>query len=61
MNDDKKSPKYKQTSLETANEMFKSAFLIKKARFAEQEPSLSETELNQKTANYFKNLSREEI
>jgi hypothetical protein len=47
----------KQTNLETANEMFKAAFLIKKERFAKLNPDLSEKELYQKTVAYFHKLS----
>lgn len=55
--DSKKAPTQKQTSLETANEMFKAAFLVKKTRFAEQNPHLTEEELNKKTALYFRELA----
>lgn len=55
---DPKAPsKRKQSSLETANEMFKDAFAMKRMRFAEANPDLSEEELNKKTAEYFRKLS----
>ncbi len=46
----------KQSSLETADEMFKAAFILKKTRFADEDPQLSEQELNKKTAEYFRSL-----
>lgn len=39
-----------QMSLETANEMYIAAFLVKKTRFSVENPSLTDVELNQKTA-----------
>lgn len=53
----KKPSLRKQTSLETANEMFKAAFLVKKTRFAEQNPHLTDEEINKKTAQYFRELA----
>ena len=50
-------PPRKQTSLETANEMWKDAFLIKKTRFATENPGLSDEELTKMTAAYFRKLS----
>jgi hypothetical protein len=47
----------KQTSLETANEMFKTAFQVKKSRIRTLNPELSDEDLNKKTALYFRNLS----
>lgn len=56
--DDKKKPSlHRQTSLETANEMFKAAFALKKARFLAENPELSEAELAKKTSEYFKKIS----
>ena len=49
--------KTKQTSLETANEMFKTAFLVKKTKFSTHDSSLSDAELNKKTADYFKKIN----
>jgi len=48
--------KMKQTSLETANEMYKDAFKIKMHTFAEKNPHLSEKELQAMTADYFRSL-----
>lgn len=53
------SKKRKQTNLETANAMFKDAFLVKKARFSHLHPELSEQELIRMTAAYFKKLNEE--
>ena len=53
----KKSPPQRQTSLETANEMFKTAFAVKKTQFLSQNPELSDAEITKKTAEYFKKLS----
>lgn len=50
----------KQTNLETANAMFKEAFLVKKTRFAKENPFLSESEINKLTADYFRNLPDED-
>lgn len=55
----KKAPPQKQTSLETANEMFKAAFLVKKTRFSQENPHLSEEELNKMTALYFRRLAEQ--
>jgi hypothetical protein len=43
--------------LETANEMFKAAFIIKKIRFAHQNPGLTKHELLEMTAAYFRKLA----
>lgn len=51
----------RQTNLETANAMFKNAFLMKKTRFAKENPSLSENEVDKMTADYFLHLPRENI
>ncbi len=51
--------KKKQTKLETADAMFKDAFLIKKARFSNLQPELTEAELIKRTAAYFKKLNEE--
>ncbi len=50
-------PLRKQTNLETADQMFKDAFLVKKTRFSHLHPDLSESELHQKTLTYFHKLS----
>ncbi|MGZ3775083.1 MAG: hypothetical protein ACXVCY_18935 [Pseudobdellovibrionaceae bacterium] len=56
----KKSSLKRQTSLdETANEMFKAAFPVKKTRFAQENPNLSEEEINKMTALYFRKLAEE--
>ncbi len=47
----------KQTSLQTADQMFKDAFLVKKTRFSHLYPHLSDQELQKATAEYFKNLN----
>lgn len=47
----------KQTNLETADAMFKDAFLVKKARFSHLYPELSDLELMKLTADYFKKLN----
>ncbi len=51
--------KRRQTNLETADAMFKDAFLVKMARFSHQNPKLSEAELIKMTAAYFKKLNEE--
>lgn len=51
--------KRKQTNLETADAMFKDAFLVKKARFSHLHPELSEQELVRMTAVYFKKLNED--
>ena len=53
-----KSSERKQTNLETANEMYKAAFLVKKTRLASQHPELTEEQLNQRTAEYLRNLDQ---
>ena len=58
----KKAPpqmKRRQTNLETADAMFKDAFLVKKARFSHLHPELSEPELLKMTAAYFRKLNEE--
>jgi hypothetical protein len=47
----------KQMPLETANEMFKTAFLVKKTKFSLENPKLNESEIMKITALYFKNLN----
>ena len=49
----------KQTSLETANEMYKMTFLVKKQKFSLQFPCLSESELQNKTVQYFLELQKD--
>ncbi len=49
--------KRKQTNLETADAMFKDAFIVKKARFSHLYPELSDLELMKLTAAYFKKLN----
>jgi hypothetical protein len=46
-------PQKRQSSLETANEMYKAAYQVKKMRFAEKNPQLTDQELNILTAKYF--------
>lgn len=53
----KPQPANQQSSLETANEMFKTAFQVKKSRIKTLNPDLSDEDLNKKTALYFRNLS----
>lgn len=45
------------SSLEMADQMFKDAFLVKKMKFAQENPQLSEADLKAKTAEYFRKLS----
>ena len=52
------SPK-RPTNLEMADQMFKDAFLVKKTRFSHLHPELSEKELHQMTAAYFRKLNEE--
>jgi hypothetical protein len=47
------------TALETANEMYKFAFLTKKHKFAKKFPDLSDKELHQKTVAYFVALPKD--
>jgi hypothetical protein len=47
----------KLSNLEAANEIFKAAFQIQKQRISEKLPHLSDTELQQKTADYFRALN----
>jgi hypothetical protein len=49
--------KRKQTNLETADQMFKDAFLVKKTRFSHLHPHLSDEELTKMTAEYFRRLN----
>jgi phage antirepressor YoqD-like protein len=49
----------KQTSLETANQMYKDAFFIKKTRFSHEHPELSNEELTKLTVDYFRKLNAE--
>jgi hypothetical protein len=49
--------KRKQTNLETADQMFKDAFLVKKTRFSHLHPELSDEELHRLTAEYFRKLA----
>ena len=58
MSSSNKEIKERQTSLETANEMYKAAFLMKKERFAKENPQLSEKELLEFTSAYFRNLHK---
>lgn len=55
---DKGNSRKKQTSLETANEMFKNAFQIKKMKFYNENSKLSDDELNAMTATYFKKMHK---
>lgn len=50
----------RQTNLETANAMFKDAFLVKRTRFAKENPGLTDTEIDKMTAEYFRNLPDED-
>jgi hypothetical protein len=52
------SPK-RQSNLETANEMYKMAFLVKKNKFSREFPKLTESEILQKTMKYFKELPKD--
>lgn len=49
-------PPRRRTSLEVANQMFKDAFIVKRTRFAAENPRLSERELDRLTAEYFAKL-----
>jgi hypothetical protein len=51
----------KQTNLETANEMYKAAFIVKKQKFTQENPKLSDAELNRKTADYFRRLAENPV
>jgi len=51
--------KKKQSNLETADQMWKDAFLIKKTRFSHLHPELSEKQLHKMTVEYFKKLNEE--
>lgn len=52
-------PASKPFPLETANEMYKFAFLTKKHQFAKKFPHLTEEELHQKTVTYFVALPKD--
>lgn len=54
-----KRPTRKQTNLETADQMFKDAFLVKRTRFSHLHPQLSEEDLHKMTVEYFKKLNTE--
>lgn len=51
-----KPKKSQQTVLETANQMYKDAWLVKRTRFQKLYPDLSSAELDKKTAQYFAQL-----
>lgn len=51
--------KKKQTNLETADQMWKDAFLVKKTRFSHLHPELSDEQLHKMTIEYFKKLNEE--
>lgn len=42
-----------------ANEMFKTAFAVKKQKLHQKFPQLSDSELNKKTVEYFRELSED--
>lgn len=48
----------KQTNLETANQMWKDAFAVKKMKFQIENPSLSQKEVHNITIDYFKSLNK---
>lgn len=54
----KKERKY--SSLEIANQMYKDAFAVKKQKFALLFPELTEQEIQEKTAAYFRKIAEEE-
>ena len=54
------APPQRQASLETANEMFKAAFAVKKTKLGKKNPELSEAELNAQTAQYFRRIAESE-
>ena len=56
----KTSPLKRQTNLETVNEMYKTAFLIKKERFTFENPELSDKEIFDLTLSYFRGLSEKD-
>lgn len=47
------------SNLEMANEMFKTAFAVKKQKLHQKFPQLSDSELNKKTVEYFRELSED--
>lgn len=51
-------PKRKQMNLETANQMWKDAFAVKKMKFKLENSSLSEQEIQNLTIDYFKSLHK---
>lgn len=55
---DKDNSRKKQSSLETANEMFKNAFQVKKMKFRQENLKLTDEELNVMTADYFKKMHK---
>ncbi len=42
-----------------ANEMYKAAFFIKKTKFSNQNPKLSDSEIHRMTVLYFQNISKD--
>lgn len=56
VSDSSKLKKPQQTSLETANQMYKNAWLVKRTRFQKLHPELSPEEIDRKTAAYFASL-----
>ncbi len=48
----------KQTNLETANQMWKDAFAVKKMKFQTENSHLSEKEVQNLTVEYFKALHK---
>lgn len=53
-----RQPKRKWNNLEMVNQMFKDAFLVKKTRFSEMHPELSDEALHKMTVEYFKKLNQ---
>lgn len=54
-----KIPKLKrlqQSSLETANQMYKDAWLVKRTKFQKAHPELSARQIDEKTSAYFAKL-----
>ncbi len=52
------SAQKKQTNLQTANQMWKDAFAVKKMKFQTENTSLSEKEVQNLTIEYFKSLHK---
>ena len=52
------SSQKKQANLETANQMWKDAFAVKKMKFQTENASLSEKEVQNLTVEYFKTLHK---